>query len=330
MTALAPTLQAFFTDRLISQRAASPNTIAAYRDTMRLLLAFTADRTHKPPNRLDIADLDAPTIGAFLTHLEHDRANTVRTRNQRLAAIHSFFAYAAMRHPEHAASIQRVLAIQAKRYDRNLVTYLTDPEVDALLGVCDLATWTGRRDHTLIVLTVQTGLRISELISLSVSDVTLGVGANVHCVGKGRKERATPLTPLTVRVLRVWLAERGGSPPDPLFSTITGRRLSRDAVEHRLAHHVATARLTCASLRTKQVGMHTLRHSAAMRLLEAGTDVTVIALWLGHEDPSTTARIYLHADMTLKQKAIDRVTPPGTTPGRYRPSDTLLAFLDEL
>ena len=330
MSAFAPLLQSFFTDRLIGQRRASTHTIAGYRDTFRLLLRFATTRAGTAPCELDIDQIDAQLVSAFLDHLEHDRGNRVRTRNNRLAAIHSLFGYAALRHPEHAATIQRVLAIPAKRSEHNLVSYLTELEVDALLASPDRATWTGRRDHALLALTAQTGLRISELISLSVSDVTLGVGANVHCVGKGRKERATPLTPLTVRVLRVWLAERGGSPPDPLFSTITGRRLSRDAVEHRLAHHVATARLTCASLRTKQVGMHTLRHSAAMRLLEAGTDVTVIALWLGHEDPSTTARIYLHADMTLKQKAIDRVTPPGTTPGRYRPSDTLLAFLDEL
>lgn len=329
MTALAPTLQAFFTDRLISQRAASPNTIAAYRDTMRLLLAFTADRTHKPPNRLDIADLDAPTIGAFLTHLEHDRANTVRTRNQRLAAIHSFFAYAAMRHPEHAASIQRVLAIQAKRYDRNLVTYLTDPEVDALLGVCDLATWTGRRDHTLIVLTVQTGLRISELARMTIGDVTLGKGANVHTIGKGRKQRRTPLRPHTVTALRAWLSERQGHPADPLFPTSTGKPLSRDAIEHRVALYVANATPTCPSLRTKNITTHTLRHTCAMRLLAAGVDITVIALWLGHEQVATT-NIYLHADMTMKERALERTTPPDTTPGRYQPTDTLLAFLDTL
>lgn len=330
MSAFAPLLQSFFTERLIGQRRASVHTVAGYRDTFRLLLRFAATRAGTALSDLDIGQIDAPLVSAFLNHLEHGRGNSVRTRNNRLAAVHSLFSYAALRHPEHAATIQRVLAIPAKRYEHNLVSYLTEAEVDVLLASPDRATWTGRRDHAMLVLTVQTGLRISELISLTVSDVTLGTGANVHCLGKGRKERATPLTPLTVRVLRVWLAERGGLPPDPLFSTITGRRLSRDAVEHRLARHVATARVTCASLRSKQVGMHTLRHSAAMRLLESGTDVTVIALWLGHEHPSTTGRIYLHADMTQKQKAINRVTPPGTTPGRYRPSDTLLAFLDGL
>src|SRR5439155_1589581 len=207
----------------------------------------------------------------------------IRTRNNRLAAIHSLFGYAALRHPEHAASIQRVLAIPTKRCEHTLVSWLTEPEVDALLAAPDRATWTGRRDHALLVLAVQTGLRISELTGLTIADVTLGAGAHVHCLGKGRKERTTPLTPLTVRVIRVWLAERRGAPSDPLFPTNTGTRLSHDAIEHRLARHVATARVTCASLRSKRVGMHTLRHSAAMRLLESGTDVTVIALWLGHE-----------------------------------------------
>jgi integrase/recombinase XerD len=330
MSAFAPLLQAFFTDRLIGQRRASEHTITGYRDTFRLLLAFAATQTDKKPCALDIADLDAPLIGAFLDYLEHARGNQIRTRNNRLAAIHSLFGYAALRHPEHAASIQRVLAIPTKRCERKLVSWLTEPEVDALLAAPERATWTGRRDHALLLLAIQTGLRISELTGLTIADVNLGAGAHVHCLGKGRKERATPLTPLTVRVLRVWLAERRGAPSDPLFPTNTGTRLSHDAIEHRLARHVATARVTCGSLRSKRVGMHTLRHSAAMRLLESGTDVTVIALWLGHEQPSTTAHIYLHADMTQKERAIARVTPPGTTPGRYRPPDTLLAFLDTL
>ena len=330
MSAFAPLLQAFFTDRLIGQRHASRHTITGYRDTFRLLLAYAGTQTGKKPSMLDVADLDAPLIGAFLHHLEHERGNQVRTCNYRLAAIHSLFGYAALRHPEHAATIQRVLAIPTKRCQRNVVNWLSEDEVDALLAACDRSTWTGRRDHALLVLAAQTGLRISELTGLTIADINLGAGPYVHCLGKGRKERATPLTRLTVRVLRVWLTERGGAPPDPLFPTITGTSMSRDAVEHRLARHVATARAVCPSLRSKRIGMHTLRHSAAMRLLESGTDVTVIALWLGHEQPATTARIYLHADMSQKQKAIDRLTPPGTTPGRYRPPDTLLAFLDAL
>jgi integrase/recombinase XerD len=329
MTLLAPTLQAFFTDRLASQRGASPNTVAGYRDTFRLLLAFTADRTGKQPCQLDLGDLDAPLVAAFLEHLEQDRHNSIRTRNNRLAAIHSLFGYAALRHPEHAASIQRVLTIPTKRFERNVVTYLTDDEVDALLAACDTTTWTGRRDHAMLLLAIQTGLRISELARLTIADVVIGTGAHVHTVGKGRKERRTPIVPATVAVLRTWLTERHGSPPEPLLPTSTGRPLSRDAIEHRIAHHVSIAGKSCPSLRTKHVTAHTLRHTAAMRLLFSGVDVTVIALWLGHEQVATTS-IYLHADMTQKERAIARVTPPAANPGRYRAPDALLAFLEAL
>jgi site-specific recombinase XerD len=308
MSALAPSLQAYFTDRLIAQRAASPNTIAAYKATFRLLLGFATQRTGKAPSSLDIADLDAPLVAAFLDHLEQVRHNGVRSRNHRLAAIHSLFAYLALHHPEHGGSIQRVLAIPAKRTERNLVTYLTDDEVEALLGACDLATWTGRRDHAMFMLTVQTGLRISEVAGLTRHDVTLTTGAHVHTVGKGRKERNTPLVGSTKAVLKAWLSEHPGVPDDPLFPTTTGTRLSSDAIERRLAHHVSLARTSCLAFGTKRVTMHTLRHTAAMRLLLAGNDITVIALWLGHEQIATT-NIYLHADMTHKQRAIDRSTP---------------------
>jgi integrase/recombinase XerD len=329
MTTLAPSLQAFFTDRLIGQRAASPNTIVAYKATLRLLLAFAAEHTAKAPCALDIGELDAPLIAAFLDHLERDRHNKATTRNNRLAAIHSLFAYLALHHPEHAGTIQRVLAIPAKRTARNLVTWLTDPEIDAVLAACDQTTWTGRRDHAMFALTVQTGLRISELAGLTRQDVNLGAGANIHTIGKGRKERRTPLVPPTKTVLAAWLAERPADPGDPLFPTITGSRLSRDAIERRLAHHVELATRSCPSLRAKRVTTHTLRHTAAMRLLLAGNDVTIIALWLGHEQISTT-NIYLHADMTHKQRAIDRTKPLAAKPGRYRPPDPLLAFLEAL
>lgn len=329
MSALAPTLQAYFSDRLIGQRSASPNTIAAYRDTFRLLLRFAAERTGKTPSQLDIAALDAPLIAAFLQHLEQDRGNSPATRNNRLAAIHSLFAYLALHHPEQAASIQRVLAIPPKRTERNLLTYLTEPEVDALLSACDQATWTGRRDHAMLALTIQTGLRISELMSLNCQDITLGTGANVHTVGKGRKQRRTPLTPATRSVLKAWLPERAGGPGEPLFPTNTGKRLSHDAIERRLAIHLRTAATSCPSIQTKHITMHTLRHTAAMRLLLAGNDITVIALWLGHEQITTT-QIYLHADLTHKQQAIDRTKPLAVKPGRYRPPDTLLAFLEAL
>ena len=328
MSLLAPTLQAFFSDRLMAQHGASSHTIAAYRDTFRLLLRYAAGWKHKQPCQLDIADLDAPLVGAFVNHLEYERHNGIRTRNNRLAAIHALFGYAALRHPEHAASIQRVLAIPPKRFERDLVTFLTEQEVDALLAACDRTTWTGRRDHVLLVLAVQTGLRISELAGLTCADVALGIGAHVHCVGKGRKERRTPLVRQTVRVLHVWLAERKGSAHEPLFPTISGNHLSRDAIEHRIAHYVAKATENCPSMRTKQVTAHTLRHTAAMRLLLSGVD-TVIALWLGHEQVSTTT-IYLHADMQQKERAIARITPPSTKPGRYRPADAVLAFLEAL
>jgi integrase/recombinase XerD len=329
MSALAPALQAYFTDRLIGQRSASPNTIAAYRHTFRLLLRFATERTGKPPSELDIAQLDAPRIAAFLTHLEKERGNSTATRNNRLAAIHSLFAYLALHHPEHAASIQRVLAIPPKRTERNLLTYLTEPEVDALLAACDQTTWTGRRDHAMLALTIQTGLRISELISLTCQDVTLSTGANVHTVGKGRKERRTPLIPATRKLLKAWLAERAGAPNEPLFPTTTGKHLSRDAIERRLARHLTVAGESCPSITSKHITMHTLRHTAAMRLLLAGNDITVIALWLGHEQITTT-QIYLHADMTHKQRAIDRTRPLAAKPGRYQPPDALLAFLEAL
>jgi site-specific recombinase XerD len=329
MTALAPTLQAFFTDRLARQRDASPHTIAAYRDTWRLLLAFATAKTAKQPSSLEITDLDAPLIGGFLDHLEHGRGNTPRTRNARLAAIHSLFRYAALRHPEHAEVIARVLAIPPKRYDKALVTWLTEPELTALLAAPDRSTWTGRRDHALILLAAQTGLRISELTGLTTGDVHLGTGAHISCHGKGRKDRITPLTTGTLTVLRTWLAERGGQPAQPLFPNRTGGRLSRDAIEHRLAKHTTAAAARCPSLNAKTITAHTLRHTAAMRLLHAGTDTTVIALWLGHEQTETT-QIYLHADLTLKEQALARTKPPHAKPGRYRPPDKLLAFLEAL
>jgi site-specific recombinase XerD len=329
VTALAPALQAFFTDRLARQRDASPHTIAAYRDTWRLLLGFAAARAGKQPSLLEVTDLDAPLIAAFLDHLEHDRGNSARTRNARLAAIRSLFTWAALRHPEHAASIQRVLAITPKRFQRNLVTYLTGKETDALIAACDKRTWTGRRDHALIVLAVQAGLRISELAALTISDVVLGGGPHVHTIGKGRKERRSPLLPATVAVLRAWIAELRSAPGDPLFPTSTGRPLSRDAIEKRISLHVAKAAQACPSLRAKHVTAHTLRHSCAMNLLQAGNDIAVIALWLGHEQVSTTS-IYLHADMSQKERAIARTRPPNATPGRYRAPDSLLAFLEAL
>jgi integrase/recombinase XerD len=329
MTALAPTLQAFFTDRLTRQRNASPHTIAGYRDTWRMLLTFAAARTGTAASLLDLDDLDAPLVAAFLDHLEHDRGNSVRTRNARLAAIHSMFRYAALVHPEHAESISRVLAIPPKRFDRAQVSYLTDPEVQALLAACDQTTWTGRRDHAMLLLAVQTGLRISELIALTRADVHLGTGAHVVCHGKGRKDRITPLTTGTRDVLRNWLDEHLADPTAPLFPGRHGRPLSRDAIEHRIGHYASLAANSCPSLQEKTITAHVLRHTTAMRLLHAGVDTSVIALWLGHVSVDTT-QIYLHADLTLKEQALARTRPPNSRQGRYRPPDALLAWLDGL
>jgi integrase/recombinase XerD len=329
MSALAPILQGFFTDKLIRQRRAGPNTIAAYRDTWRLLLQFASRATGTDPSSLDLAQLDTALVTAFLTYLETERANTTATRNARLAAIRSLFHYAALHAPEHAEHISRVLAIPPKRCDRAVVCYLTAEEIDALLASPDRATWLGRRDHALLLLACQTGLRVCELIGLTRSDIQLSTGAHVRCHGKGRKDRATPLTTQTVATLRVWLTECGGQDHDPLFATSRGHPLSRDAVQKLVAKHAAHAATNCPNLSTKHVTPHTLRHSAAMALLHAGVDTSVIALWLGHEDPGST-QAYLHADMTIKEKALERIRPPNTSPGRYHAPDTLLAFLDGL
>lgn len=329
MSDLAPLLQGFFTDKLMLQLQASQHTIGAYRDTFSLLLGFAEQRTGRRPARLSIADLDAPAIGAFLQHLETVRGNTVATRNARLAAIRSFFRYAALRAPEHAAVIQRVLAMPPKRFDRAVVTYLTTTETEALVTAPDRTTWTGRRDHALLLTGIHTGLRVSELTGLALQDVHLGTGPHLRCHGKGRKDRCTPLTTATVKVLKTWLKERGGEQGDPLFPTRRGTPLSRDAVERLVAKHTRTAAAGCPSLADKHVTPHTMRHSAAMALLHAGVDISVIALWLGHESTETT-QIYLHADMSIKERALARTAPPGSTPGRYTAPDTLLAFLQKL
>jgi integrase/recombinase XerD len=329
MSSLAPTLQSFFTERLLTQRRASPNTVASYRDTFRLLLSFAQRRTGKTPSQLALEDLDAVLIGAFLQHLETDRHNSVRTRNTRLAAVHSLFNYAAVAHPEHAALIQRVLAIPAKRTDRELVSFLTQDEVDALLAAPDRGTWIGRRDHALLLVAIQSGLRVTELTSLLCQDVDLGTAAHVRCHGKGRKERITPLTTQARGVLRVWLAERRGEPCDPLFPSRRRGPLSRDAVALLVAKHAAAATPICPSLAGKTISHHVLRHTCAMSLLAVGVDTSVIALWLGHEGVETT-QIYLHADLAIKERALARTAPAGTQAGRYRPPDALVAFLEGL
>jgi site-specific recombinase XerD len=329
MNSLAPLLEAFFTHRLAQQRHASAHTVAAYRDTFRLLLNFVHQRVGTAPSELDLQDLDAPLIGTFLEHLERQRRNSVRTRNARLAAIHSFFRYAALREPGHSALIQRVLAIPHKRFDRAVVTFLTRPEVRALLAAPDRQTWIGRRDHALLVLAVQTALRVSELTQLRCQDVHLGAGAHVRCLGKGRKERCTPLTSQTVAVLRPWLRELAAHSGDPLFPSRRGGRLSHDAVERLVDTYAARASQSCSSLATKHISPHVLRHTGAMQLLHAGVDRSVIALWLGHESIETT-EVYVHADLSMKERAIARTAPSPTTARRYHAPDRLLAFLNGL
>jgi integrase/recombinase XerD len=329
MSLLAPPLQAYFADRLITQKDASPRTVAAYRDTFRLLLSFAQQQTGKQPSALDLSDLDAPLIGAFLTHLEHDRGNSARTRNARLAAIHSFCRYAALRHPEHAAVIARVIEIPSKRYDRTDVCYLAKPEIDALLQTPDRTSWLGRRDHALLLTAITTGLRVSELVALRITDVTLDTTPRVQVLGKRRKQRTTPLKAETAGVLRDWLHERQGEPHDPVFPTRQGHPLSHDAVSKLLTKHTTQAAARCPTLAAKRVTPHVLRHTNAMLLQAERVDIATIALWLGHESIKTTY-IYQHADNKLKQEAIDRTAPLGTPPGRYQPPDSLLAFLEAL
>lgn len=329
MSTLAPILESFFTDRLNRQLHASPHTVRAYRDTFRLLLRFAEQRTGKQPSQLDLGDLDAALITGFLDHLEHERRNTVRTRNARLAAIRSMFRYASYREPAHAELIQRVLAIPDKRTHHPVVSFLAPAEIDALIAAPDRTTWIGRRDHALLVVAVQTGLRVAELTGLRCHDIVLGTGAHVRCYGKGRKERCTPLTRPTVAVLRVWIAELGHIGDQPVFPTRRGGPLKPDSVGDLIDRHVDTARQRCPDWTTKKVTPHTLRHTAAMTLLAAGVDTSVIAMWLGHEHTQTT-QIYLHGDLAMKERALARTAPLNTPPGRYQPPDSLLAFLEAL
>ena len=322
-------LQSFFTQRLMSQKQASSHTIASYRDTFRLLLDFAQKHLHKQPSCLALQDLDAPLIGTFLEDLEKNRGNVGRSRNLRLTAIRSFFHYAAYQEPAQSAQIQRVLAIPSKRQTRTLVRFLTRPEIDALLAAPNQSNWGGRRDHAFLLVAVQTGLRLSEMTGLRRPDVQLGTGAHVRCLGKGRKERCTPLTKQTVRVLKAWLREPARNGTDIVFPNTRGGRLSADGVQYLLAKHLVVARQKCLSLQHKRVSPHVLRHAAAMELLQAGVDRSVIALWLGHESVETT-QIYLDADLALKEKALAKTIPINGKAGRYKPSDSLMAFLKAL
>lgn len=329
MTLLAPLLERFFTQRLLHQRRASPNTIAAYRDAFRLLLKFADHRLGKAPSQIALADLDADLVVTFLAHLEKVRGNAIRSRNGRLAALHSFFRYLAFEEPGHAASIQRVLAIPHKRAERKLVEYLGRDQVEALLHAPDRGTPLGRRDYTLLLLAIQTGLRVSELTQMRWQDVRLDSGAHVRAHGKGRKDRCTPLTSQTVAALRLRQRESAPLPSDPVFPSRRGGPMSRDAVERLVTKYATLASSACPSLKNKTVSPHTLRHTSAMQLLAAGVDRTVLALWLGHESTETT-EVYIHADLAIKERAIARTAPLPAAAKRYKPSDRLLAFLEQL
>ncbi len=325
----APLCQSFFAKRLIAQRRASPHTVAAYAQTFRLLVRYAQQRLGTPPSKLSLAQLDAPFLAGFLDQLEGQRTNTARSRNARLAAMRSFYHYASLEAPEHSALIQRVLAIPYKRVSRPLVGYLTREEINAILAGVDQSTRLGRRNHMILLLAVQTGLRLSEITTLRRRDVALGTGAHVRCEGKGRKERCTPLTKPVVAAVQVWMQELGGDDDQPLFPSSSGRRLSADAVQHLVRKHATAACASCASLKTKRVTPHVLRHTAAMELLQAGVDRAMIAIWLGHESLDTT-QIYLDANLALKQAILAKTQPVASQPGKYKPDDQLLNFLKKL
>jgi site-specific recombinase XerD len=328
-TTLAPLLQRFFTQRLMQQRQASPHTISSYRDSFRQFLKFVQQRLRKPPSRLSFEEIDAPLIVSFLDELEKHQGLSVRSRNLRLTAIHSFFRYAAFEAPAHSAQIQRVLAIPSKCFTRTLVQFLIRPEVDALLAAPDQFTWSGRRDHAFLLVAVQTGLRLSEMTGLKRADLIVGAGAHLRVIGKGRKERCTPLARSTLAVLKAWLREPPRGDGDVLFPNAQGKRLSVHGVQYLLTKHRMAASKVCPSLKEKRVTVHRLRHTMAMDLLQAGVDRSVIALWLGHESVETT-QIYLEATLAMKERALAKTLPPHGRPGRYQPGDQLLGFLNSL
>ena len=328
-TSLAPLLERFFTQRLMQQRQASPHTISSYRDTFRQFLKFAQQRLHKPPSRLDFEEIEAPLIVAFLDGLEKHHGLSIRSRNLRLTALHSFFRYAAFETPAHSAQIQRVLAIPSKRFTRTLIQFLTRAEVNALLAAPDLRTWSGRRDHAFLLVAVQTGLRLSEMTGLTCEDLILGAGAHVRVIGKGRKERCTPIARSTLAVLKAWLREPQRGAANMLFPSAKGKPLSVHGVQYLLKKHRMTASKLCPSLKDKRVTVHRLRHTMAMDLLQAGVDRSVIALWLGHESVETT-QIYLEATLAMKEQALAKTTPANGRAARYHPGDQLLGFLNSL
>ncbi len=326
---LSALVQKFFTEKLYTQMEASPHTITSYRDTFRLLLKFAGEKMGKVPTKLSIADLDAEMIGLFLDNIETTRKNAARSRNTRLAAIRSFFRFVAIHEPAYMLHCQKILSMPSKRYVKRNVEFLDAKEMQALLNAPDCSTWIGRRDHAMLTVALQTGLRASELVNLKCGDVFLETGAHVRCLGKGRKLRSTPLRRETVASMKNWIKERSGTDQDPLFPTMRGGKMSRDALEHVVKRHTVTAAKSCSSLIGKRISPHVLRHSTAMNLLHHGIDQAVIALWLGHESIETT-QMYIHADMMLKEKALAKMTTLSSKPGRYKPDDKLLSFLESL
>lgn len=327
-TRLSGLLERFFTDRLMRQRQVSPHTISSYRDTFRLLLLFAKKHLRRAPERLALTEIDAPLIVAFLDDLETTRKIGARSRNLRLTAIRSFFHYLAYEVPTHASQIQRVLAIPGKRYAKALISFLDRPEIDALLAAPDQRTWYGRRDYIIILLAVQTGLRVSELTELRREDLQLEAGAHVRCSGKGRKERCTPLTKHAVIALKSWLQEPGNN-REWLFTSARGSQLSTDAIQGLLTKYHQIARRRCPSLAKKRVTPHVLRHTLAMQLLQSGIERSVIALWLGHESVETT-QIYLDANLALKEQVLAKAAPSKGVWRPFKAEDSLLAFLRSL
>jgi len=327
--AFAVLLQRFFTQRLMQQKKVSPHTLCSYRDTFRFLLRFAKKKLHATPEQLSIEQIDSPFVTAFLNDQENSRGVSARTRNLRLTAIRSFFRFASYELPSRSAQIQRVLATPRKRYTRRLICFLTRPELDALLGAPDKQTWTGRRDHALMLLTVQTGLRLTEVTSLTRQNLTLGRAAYLQVVGKGRKERAVPLCKSVAAVLTSWLHEPRMEGTEIVFPSTRGSRLSADAVQHLLSKHLVSATKTCPSIGKKRITFHCLRHTMAMDLLQAGVEQTAIALWLGHESIETT-QMYLDADLALREKILAKTAPIDSKPGKFRPTGPLLSFLNHL
>ncbi len=328
-SSFAVLLENFFTQRLMKQLQASPHTIASYRDTFRLLLHFAREHLRQSPSQLTFEDLDATFVSTFLDEMEKSRRISARSRNQRLTALRSFFNYASFEAPAQAAHIQRVLMIPRKRFTRPVINYLTREEIEALLAAPNRSTWSGRRDQAFFLVAVQTGLRLSELTALRRQDVTLDAGAHIRVVGKGRKERCTPLTKQTVAVLKAWLLEPVRSEHQPLFPNARGGRLSADGVQYIVAKHLAVAAKASPTLKTKHVTPHVLRHTTAMEMLQAGVDRAVIALWMGHESVETT-QVYLNANLALKEEALAKTGLPEGKARRYRADDQLLRFLRSL